>query len=284
MRPTISGGCVKARFWLKLLFCRVSAVTGEGLEELKRQLASLAREESRRDRSRIARLPIDRSFAVKGFGTVVTGTLWSGMLRVGETVELHPLKRQARIRGLQVHGQQVELAMAGDRTAVNLAGAGHSELHWAEIRRGCVLAPPQLLEPTMTMDAAVDWLAGSEIPSKRQEFLLHIGTAEVLASVKTWEERSPFARLHLSQPVLALPGDRFVCDAHRRRRPPREDASSIHFRPNGSTVLEPSRGSPFSAKPICLGGSRCLSKRVETAFAWKISCDLPGCLPMLFFR
>jgi selenocysteine-specific elongation factor len=194
----------------------VSAVTGEGLEELKRQLASLAREESRRDRSRIARLPIDRSFAVKGFGTVVTGTLWSGMLRVGETVELHPLKRQARIRGLQVHGQQVELAMAGDRTAVNLAGADH-----AEIRRGCVLASPQSLEPTMTMDAAVDWLAGSEIPSKRQEFLLHIGTAEVLASVKTWEERSPFARLHLSQPILALPGDRFVL----RRTSPAQTAA-----------------------------------------------------------
>jgi selenocysteine-specific elongation factor len=150
------------------------------------------------------------------------------MLRAGETVELHPLKRQARIRGLQVHGQQVELAMAGDRTAVNLAGAGHSELHWAEIRRGWVLAPPQVLEPTMTMDAAVDWLAGSEIPSKRQEFLLHIGTAEVLASVKMWEERSPFARLHLSQPVLALPGDRFVL----RRTSPAETAA-------GGCVIDP---------------------------------------------
>ena len=103
----------------------------------------MAREESHRDRGRIARLPIDRSFAVKGFGTVVTGTLWSGMLHVGETVELHPLKRQARIRGLQVHGQQVELAMAGDRTAREPGRSRH-----AEIRRGCFLAPPQLLEPT----------------------------------------------------------------------------------------------------------------------------------------
>jgi selenocysteine-specific elongation factor len=183
----------------------VSVVTGAGLAELKHQLGSLAHGQSQRGRSGIARLPIDRSFAVKGFGTVVTGTLWSGTLRAGETIEIHPTKRQARIRGLQVHGNQVEIATAGDRTAVNLAGADHSE-----IRRGCVLTPPQLLETTTTMDAAMDWLAGCEIPAKRQDFLLHIGTAEVLASVKMWKEGLPFARLDLSQPVLALPGDRFV--------------------------------------------------------------------------
>jgi selenocysteine-specific elongation factor len=183
----------------------VSVVTGSGLEELKQRLAFLSREPNRRDGTGIARLPIDRSFAVKGFGTVVTGTLWSGMLRTGETVAIHPAKRQARIRGLQVHGNQVEVATAGDRTAVNLAGVDHSE-----IRRGCVLTPPQLLEPTITIDVEVDWLAGCEIPSTRQYFLLHIGTSEMLASFKTWAVRSPFARLHLAQPVLALPGDRFV--------------------------------------------------------------------------
>lgn len=190
----------------------VSAVTGSGLEELKQQLASLAREETRRDDDGIARLPIDRSFAVRGFGTVVTGTLWTGTLRTGETVEIHPAKRQARIRGLQVHGKQVEMAIAGDRTAVNLAGADHSE-----IRRGCVLTPPQLLEPTMRIDAEVDWLPAFEIPSARQDFLMYIGTSEVLASVKIWDVGSPFARLHLAQPVLALPGDRFVL---RRASPP----------------------------------------------------------------
>ena len=183
----------------------VSAVTGAGLPELKRQLALLAQEQSQRGRGSIARLPIDRSFAVKGFGTVVTGTLWNGMLRVGETVEIHPEKRQARIRGLQVHGKPVEAAVAGDRTAVNLAGVDHSE-----IGRGCVLTPPQLIEPTMTIDVSLDWLAGAEIPSKRQGFLLHIGTAEVLAEVKVWQEELPFARLYLPQPLLALPGDRFV--------------------------------------------------------------------------
>jgi selenocysteine-specific elongation factor len=190
----------------------VSSVTGAGLEELKQQLALLAREQTRRDGDGIARLPIDRSFAVKGFGAVVTGTLWSGTLRTGETVEIHPTKRQARIRGLQVHGKQVETATAGDRTAVNLAGIDHSE-----IRRGCVLAPPQLLEPTVTIDATIDWLAGVELPVKRQEFLLHIGTAEVLASLKMLDVQSPFARLQLAQPALVLPGDRFVL---RRTSPP----------------------------------------------------------------
>lgn len=183
----------------------VSAVTGAGLEELKQILASLAAERTGRNAAGIARLPIDRSFAVKGFGAVVTGTLWSGTLRTGETVEIHPMQRQARIRGLQVHGKQVDLAMAGDRIAVNLAGIDHSEIH-----RGCVLTPPRLLESATAIDASIDWLAGCEIPSKRQDFLLHIGTAEVVASLKMWSAQLPFARLDLSQPVLALPGDRFV--------------------------------------------------------------------------
>ncbi len=183
----------------------VSVVTGSGLEELKQRLVPLAREQSRRDGTGIARLPIDRSFAMKGFGTVVTGTLWSGTLRTGETVAIQPTKRQARIRGLQVHGKQVEIATAGDRTAVNLAGIDHSE-----VRRGCVLTPPQLLEPATTLEAEVDWLSGCKSPSKRQDFLLHIGTSEVLATLKVWDVRLPFARLHLSEPVLALPGDRFV--------------------------------------------------------------------------
>ncbi len=201
----------------------VSAVTGAGVTERKRQPALLAREQSRRGRGGIARLPIDRSFAVKGFGTVVTGTLWSGTLHVGETVEIHPEKRQARIRGLQVHGNPVEVATAGDRTAVNLAGVDHSE-----IRRRCMLTPPQLLESTITLDAALNWPADYEIPSKWQPFLLHIGTAEVVASMKMWNKPMPFARLHLSRPVLAFPGDRFVL----RRSSPAQTVA-------GGSVIDP---------------------------------------------
>jgi selenocysteine-specific elongation factor len=218
----IRGLCDKS-FLAQAPILPVSAMTGAGLPELKRQLALLAQEQSRRGRGGIARLPVDRSFAVKGFGTVVTGTLWSGTLRVGETVEIHPEKRQARIRGLQVHGKQVEAAMAGDRTAVNLAGADHSE-----VRRGFVLTPPQLLESTTVIDALLDWLPGSETPSKRQGFLLHIGTAEVLAEVKVWHEEFPFARLYLPQPLLALPGDRFVL----RRTSPAQTAA-------GGCVIDP---------------------------------------------
>jgi selenocysteine-specific elongation factor len=183
----------------------VSAVTGAGLDELAQQLAGLTLSQTQRDPAAIARLPIDRSFAVKGFGAVVTGTLWSGTLRSGETIELHPAGPQARIRGLEVHGKQVPAAMAGERTAVNLAGIDRSS-----IRRGFVLTHPQLLETTTTMDVAVDWLDPSEKPTTRQDYLLHIGTAEVSISLKPWGSNLPFARLHLSQPVLALPGDRFV--------------------------------------------------------------------------
>ena len=183
----------------------VSAVTGEGLGELKQELAHLAGNRTQRDHQGLARLPIDRSFALKGFGTVVTGTLWSGILHAGETVQIHPTQREARIRGLQVHGQSVELAMAGQRTAVNLAGIDHSE-----IKRGFVLTHPQLLETSSTLDAEINWLDDSETPGKREDFLFHLGTSEVTAKLKPLDHDASFARLHLSEGVLALPGDRFV--------------------------------------------------------------------------
>jgi selenocysteine-specific elongation factor len=183
----------------------VSAVTGLGLPALKQQLALLAAQKTQRDRSGVARLPIDRSFTLKGFGTIVTGTLWSGTLRIGDTVELHPMNREARIRGLQVHGSAVETAVAGERAAVNLAGVDH-----LEIKRGFVLTHPQTLAASTAIDIAVDWLASSERSSKPRQFFFHLGTAEVMASLKPLGEQVNFARLTLAQPVVALPGDRFV--------------------------------------------------------------------------
>jgi selenocysteine-specific elongation factor len=181
----------------------VSSVTGAGLDELKGQLARLAAQSSRRDASGLARLPVDRSFALKGFGTVVTGTLWEGTLRVGETVRIQPTGREARIRGLQRHGDAVQMALAGDRTAVNLAGIEH-----AEIKRGFTLTSLNALETTTVMDVTVDWLNPASAPVKATEFLLDIGTAEVPVTLKPLREG--FARLHLAEPVMALPGDRFI--------------------------------------------------------------------------
>src|ERR1700761_2200199 len=121
----------------------VSAVTGAGLDTLKRELASLAERMPARNVGGLARLPIDRSFAVKGFGTVVTGTLWSGALQTGDSVQLHPSNQRARIRGLQTHGKAVDRIVGGQRAAVNLTGADH-----AAILRGFVLMHDAGLQTT----------------------------------------------------------------------------------------------------------------------------------------
>jgi selenocysteine-specific elongation factor len=200
----------------------VSSVTRQGFAELTSALQALAATSTRRNANGLARLPIDRSFALKGFGTVVTGTLWSGTLSVGENVLVHPLGREARIRGLQTHGKPVETAPAGERTAVNLTGIDHSE-----IKRGFVLSQPKTFQLTSVLDASVDWIDTADIPAKREEFVFHIGTNEVMGSLKRLGFDSPFARVQLAEPLIALPGDRFVL-----RRP--SPASTVA----GGTVVD----------------------------------------------
>jgi selenocysteine-specific elongation factor len=186
----------------------VSAITGAGLGELKRELGRVAERAPERDAGGLARLPIDRSFALKGFGTVVTGTLWSGGLRTGDTVQIHPFNAEARVRGLQVHGQPVDVALAGQRTAVNLAGIDH-----ADIRRGFELTHKDGLETTRVVDVSIDWLDAEDIPHARAQFLFHIATAEIPVMLKVLSMEMPsrtLARLRLAEPVIALPGDRFI--------------------------------------------------------------------------
>ena len=186
----------------------VSVTTGQGLDELRAELSLLAERIPLQEDSGIARLPIDRSFALRGFGTVVTGTLWGGKVRLGDPVQLHPSDRQLRIRGLQVHGEGVDSAVAGQRTAVNLAGIDSSE-----IRRGNVLTHSTALDMTKLIDVSVEWLERFEVPQRREDLLLHIGTAEVFAAIKILHNSHgvpTLARLQLSQAVLAFPGDRFV--------------------------------------------------------------------------
>jgi selenocysteine-specific elongation factor len=199
----IKGLCAGS-FLDRALIVQVSAVTGQGLPELKQQLSTLAQTLALRESSGLTRLPVDRSFVLKGFGTVVTGTMWGGGLHTGDSVQFHPGKSPARIRGLQVHGEPVEFATAGQRTAVNLSGIDHSE-----IRRGFVLTLQEGLETTSLVDVSVDWLDEAEIPKSRGQFLFHIGTAEVPAVLKVLNGGS-LARLWMTEPILALPGDRFV--------------------------------------------------------------------------
>ena len=190
----------------------VSSKTGEGLPELRAALAALARQVPEKAVDRTARLAIDRVFTVRGFGTVVTGTLVAGRLAVDERVETYPRGVQAKVRGLQVHGHTVTEARAGQRTAVNLQGVDRQA-----VERGDVVAPAGTLLPTVMLDGTVELLADSPRPLKtRDRVRVHAGTQEVMARVLLvgQPDLAPggraFGRFRLEAPLVALPGDRYV--------------------------------------------------------------------------
>lgn len=191
----------------------LSAKTGEGIEELKQALLESSQVQPARRNDLIMRLPVDRSFTVKGFGTVVTGTLASGEITETDELELLPVGRKVRVRGLQTHGQTVQKLHAGQRSAVNLAGIDHGE-----IVRGMILCESGILRPTQIFDAEVEVLSDAARPLKtRQRVRLHIGTAEVLARVFVMNEMSEietggrgFVQLRLESPTACLLGERFI--------------------------------------------------------------------------
>jgi len=190
----------------------VSSVTGEGIPQLISTLDLLSQEIEGRSPDGLFRLPIDRVFVMKGFGTVVTGTMISGSLSLGETVQVLPSGIEGKVRTLQVYNKSVEKAVAGERTAVNLQG-----IETSAIERGDVLTRPNTLKPTQLIDAYVEYLPDAPRPLKhrtRQRF--HIGTTLTNASIFLLdrEELAPgeggFIQLRLERPVVALPQDRFV--------------------------------------------------------------------------
>src|SRR5271170_680507 len=190
----------------------VSSLTGAGLDELKRAIAAAAAEVQPRDSLALARLPIDRVFTMKGFGTVVTGTLVAGTIRHEDELEVFPTGRRVRVRGAQVHGQTAEAAIAGQRTALNLAGASTQDLS-----RGMTLAPPRTFEATRRADVKLRLLPSAPRPLKnRARVHFHSYTMEIVVDVTLFgtkeippgEEVS--ARLKLPEPALLLPGDRFI--------------------------------------------------------------------------
>jgi len=191
----------------------VSSRTGAGLEDLKSRLKEMGKRVPPRSQDFTMRLPIDRSFSMKGFGTVVTGTLISGKITEGEELELLPSRTNVRVRGLQVHNNSVREAHAGQRTAVNLAG-----VDTAQIERGMVLAPVGRLRPTQIVDVWIDVLPGAaRAVRSRSRVRFHIGAAEVLGRVRVLEGSqqvapgsSGFAQLRLEAPVVAVHGDRFI--------------------------------------------------------------------------
>ncbi|MFI5267117.1 MAG: selenocysteine-specific translation elongation factor [Chloroflexota bacterium] len=190
----------------------VSSVSGEGLPELLATMVDrLKGVPERIDRGQ-PRLPIDRVFTLTGFGTVVTGTLLDGSLRLGEDVEILPRRKRSRIRGLQTHNRKVELAPPGGRTAVNLAG-----LTLDDVRRGDVVAHPGQLKPTRALDVKLrlipDALRGLE---NNDEVDLFAGAAEALARVTLLEGKvlrpgeEGWVRLRLREPLALAKGDKFI--------------------------------------------------------------------------
>ena len=197
----------------------VSALTGAGLDELKRAIGHAAAQVEARDRQALARLPIDRVFTMKGFGTVVTGTLVSGTIHREDEMEVFPLGKKVRVRGIQVHGESGEVAAAGQRTALNLAGATTEELS-----RGMTLAPPATFSATRVVDVRLRLLPSAPRGLKdRTRVHFHSYSTEGIGEVvfrrstklnaqgfKLAPGDEAFARIRLSEPALLFPGDRFI--------------------------------------------------------------------------
>lgn len=191
----------------------VSSTTGQGLPELKNELIRLAGQVKGRDSGGLLRLPVDRSFSMKGFGTVVTGTLLSGHIGAEDEVQAYPSSLRMRVRGVQVHGAAVERAVPGQRTAVNLSGVDAMEL-----RRGMVLAPPGVLRPATIIDTRFELLRSAPPMKHRAPVHFHSGTAEAEASIRLLESpevlkpgsSGELVRIVLNEPLLLLPGDRFI--------------------------------------------------------------------------
>jgi len=190
----------------------VSALTGAGLEDLKRTIIAVATEVSQRDSQALVRLPIDRVFTMKGFGTVVTGTLISGTIRLEDELEATPFGRRVRVRGMQVHGRAAEPAVAGQRTALNLAGVSTEDL-----ARGMMLVPESTFVASKRHDVSLRLLSAAPRPMKNHARVhFHAHTMEAVAEVVLYGEEpvtpgdEAHAQLQLTEPGLLLPGDRFI--------------------------------------------------------------------------
>jgi selenocysteine-specific elongation factor len=189
----------------------VSSLTGAGLEQLRTALAKVASDVSARDATALVRLPIDRVFTMKGFGTVVTGTLVSGAIQKEDELEVFPAGRRVRVRGVQVHGAAAEQAVAGQRTALNLAGISTEDL-----ARGMMLAPAETFSSTSRVDALVSLLSTAKPLKDGARVHFHAHTMETIAEARLYGAKQlqpgeeAYTQLRLAEPALLLPGDRFI--------------------------------------------------------------------------
>lgn len=222
---------LKETFLAQSPIIRVSSTTGKGIEALKKALMAAVSRSDVRNPDLPFRLPIDRVFTRPGFGTVVTGTLVSGTMRVGDAVQLLPAGLPTRIRGIQIHGVKVPVAEAGTRVALNLAG-----VDTAEIERGAQVTFPGSLSPTLAFDASLRLLPESQkLLEDRERVRLHIGTSEVLGRVRILDSRAElgpdekaFIQFQGEEQICCLRGDRFILRSY-----------SPMFLLGGGTVLDP---------------------------------------------
>ena len=191
----------------------VSAATGQGIPELIEVIERLTAEEVvEKDVNTIPRLPIDRVFSLSGFGTIITGTLLAGTISKEDNLQVYPIGKECKIRNIQVHGQDVEKCYAGQRVAINLSNVKKSEL-----RRGCVLAPPNNMKNTMLLDVKLNVLPSSmRVLTNHTRLHLFTGTSEILcrAVLLDKEEIGPgesgFVQLRLEEEIALRRGDKFV--------------------------------------------------------------------------
>ena len=189
----------------------VSSLTGAGIEDLKKNLVKVASEIPARDSRGLTRLPVDRVFSMKGFGTVVTGTLISGSVRREDELEVFPRGERVRVRGVQVHGTATDQAVAGQRTALNLAG-----LPMEQLSRGVTLARPGTFHVATRLDVELTVLPSAKALKDRVRVHFHAHTSETIAKVLLHGNKqisageTAFGQLVLAEPILLLPGDRFI--------------------------------------------------------------------------
>jgi selenocysteine-specific elongation factor len=190
----------------------VSAVTGQGVPEFVRAVEALAKEVPDRPPSTLFRLPVDRVFTMKGFGTVITGTLVSGRVQVGDPVMVYPSGVTSKVRGIQVHNESVNAAESGQRTAINFQG-----LDKEAVARGEVLSSPGVLKPSYMVDVHFHFLAAGAKPLKnRSRVRFHTGTSEILGNLILLERdelkpgEATVAQLRLDTPVAVVKGDHYV--------------------------------------------------------------------------
>lgn len=191
----------------------VSSKTGENVDLLKEMIGEIALLVEPKPRKGLFRLPVDRVFTLKGFGTVVTGTAISGSVSLDEPVEVLPGGIRTRVRGLQSHGEMLKKAFAGQRVAINLQGVAKEDL-----KRGDVVSSPKKMTPTFVLDASLKILRDAPIRALRSRSLVHFhsGTSELVARVVIYEEKDlkpggrSYCQFRFKSPIAVMAGDRYI--------------------------------------------------------------------------